>query len=173
MKSLIQRPWNIVAGIALAVVLSLGLVYAQSSGPSGGGVGSGTTGNVPGLTDPCLTPALKSSVPISVTSAITTSLVAVSAGKSVYVCGATFTIAPSATSADTAAFEYGTGAACTSPTLLTGTFGNGDLTTAAPPVMVTLSDPGTSMTAPASNGLCILSAGTTVNIQGVLQYVQQ
>jgi hypothetical protein len=130
--------------------------------------------NIAGTNDPCMNAAvLKSSVPINITTAATTSLVAVSGTKAVYVCGLSISIAPSATTADTALIEYGTGAACTGAVALTGTFGNGDLTTAAPPLYVTLADPGTSMTAPSANGICLLSAGTTVNIQGVLQYVQQ
>jgi len=131
--------------------------------------------NVAGSTDPCMSSSvLKSSSVINVTSATTTALVAVSGTKSVYVCGLSITIAPSATSADTATIEYGSGTACaTSPTALTGAFGAGDLTTAAPPLFVTLADPGTSMTAPSGNGICLLSAGTTVNIQGIVQWVQQ
>jgi hypothetical protein len=123
--------------------------------------------------DPC-SYAAKSSAPISVTSATTTSLVAVSGATVVYVCGISFTIAPSATSADTALFEYGTGATCTSPTSLTGTYGNGDLTTAAPVVAINHGGGGqTIFKSAASAGVCILTAGTTVNIQGVLNYVQQ
>jgi hypothetical protein len=75
---------------------------------------------------------------------------------------------------DTALFEYGTGAACTSPTVLTGTFGNGDLTTAAPVVSVSYGNGfGTIFASAAASGVCILTAGTTVNVQGVLTYVQQ
>jgi hypothetical protein len=123
--------------------------------------------------DPCSYTA-KSSAPINVTTAATTSLVAVSGSTVVYVCGVSFTIAPSATTADTALFEYGTGAACTSPTVLTGTYGNGDLTTAAPVVTVNYGGGGqTIFKSAASAGICILSAGTTVNIQGVMTYVQQ
>jgi hypothetical protein len=139
-----------------------------------GAAGSVSVANIAGTTDPCDNPSvLKSSVPINVVTPTTTSLVAVSGTKAVYVCGFTVTIAPSATSADTAQLEYGTGAACSSPTVLTGSFGAGDVTTATGPTVISLADPGTSMTAPASNGVCLLSAGTTVNIQGILQYVQQ
>lgn len=123
--------------------------------------------------DPC-SYAAKSSAAISVTSATTTSLVAVSGTTVVYVCGVSFTIAPSATTADTALFEYGTGAACTSPTVLTGTYGNGDLTSAAPVVAVNYGGAGqTVFKSAASAGVCILTAGTAVNVQGVLTYVQQ
>ena len=123
--------------------------------------------------DPC-SYAAKSSAAISVTSATTTSLVAVSGSTVVYVCGLSFTIAPSATAADTALFEYGTGAACTSPTSLTGTYGNGDLTSAAPVVAVNYGGAGqTVFKSAASAGICILTAGTAVSVQGVLTYVQQ
>jgi len=126
-------------------------------------------------TDPCQNPGTaKSSAAINITSATTTSLVAVSGSTTVYVCGFAVTIAPSGTSADTILFEYGTGAACVgSPTALTGTFGNGDVTTAAPPVAIAYGGAQTIFKSPASNGICALTAGTTVNVQGVLTYVQQ
>jgi hypothetical protein len=134
-----------------------------------------TPGTTPAVVDPCeFSGALKSSVPINITTATTTQLVPLVAGKAVYVCGASFTIAPSGTTADTILFEFGTGASCgTGTTALTGAFGAGDLTTTTGVVPVTLADPGVSMTAPAGNALCAVSAGTTVNIQGVLQFVQQ
>lgn len=131
-------------------------------------------GNVIGTTDPCLNSSiLKSSKAVSISSATTTSIVAVSGSTAVYICGGALTIAPSATTADTATLEYGTGASCTSPTVLTGAFGAGDVTSAAPPIVVHLNSFGTSMTVPASNGLCILSAGTAVSIQGFISYVQE
>jgi thiamine monophosphate kinase len=100
--------------------------------------------------------------------------VAVSGSTVVYVCGFSFTISPSATSADTAAFEYGTGAACTSPTLLTGTFGNGDLTSSAPVTLIHYGGAGqTVFKSAASAGICIVTTGTTVNAQGVITFVQQ
>lgn len=123
--------------------------------------------------DPC-TSATKSSTAISVTSATTTSLVAVSGSTTVYVCGFSMTIAPSGTSADTALFEYGTGAACSTPTTLTGTFGNGDLTTTTGVAAVSYGNgSATIFKSAASAGVCILTAGTTVNVQGVLTWVQQ
>lgn len=126
--------------------------------------------------DPCQSPNIaKSSVPINLTSAAgTTSLVAVSGATVVYVCGLSFTIAPSATTADSILFEYGTGAACTGPVALTGTFGSGDVTTAAPLVTVNYGGAGSTIfKSAASNGVCALTAGTVINIQGVLTYVQQ
>lgn len=123
--------------------------------------------------DPC-SYAAKFSAAISITSATTTNLVPVSGSTAVYGCGASFTIAPSATSADTALFEYGTGAACTSPTVLTGTYGNGDLTSAAPVVPINYGAAGSTIfKSPAANGICIVTTGTAVNVQGVLTYVQQ
>ncbi len=123
--------------------------------------------------DPC-TYAAKSSAAIAVASATTTSLVAVSGTTSVYVCGFSMTIAPSATAADTALFEYGTSTNCTGTHALTGTYGNGDLTSAAPVVPVVYGSGGyTVMTAPASQGVCIVTTGTAVSVQGILTYVQQ
>jgi hypothetical protein len=119
--------------------------------------------------------AAKSSTPITLTTIVTATVVPVSGSTAVYVCGFSFTIAPSATSADTIKFVYGTGAACASgQTALTGTYGNGDLTIAAPVVPISYGNGnGTVMIAPASNGLCTITTGTAVNIQGILSYVQQ
>jgi hypothetical protein len=125
--------------------------------------------------DPCqIASNPKTSVPINITTATTTQLVALSGTTTIYACGVTMTIAPSGTSADTATFEYGTGASCgTGTTVLTGAFGAGDLTTATGVTPITFADPGTTFKTAAGNALCLLSAGTTVNIQGVLTYVQQ
>lgn len=127
-------------------------------------------------TDPCAGGSVaKSSVAISVTSATTTSLVAASGTTTVYVCGYSFTIAPSATSADTALIERGTGAACvTTQAALTGTYGNGDLTSAAPATVVSVGNAGQTVVKSAgSDAICLVTAGTAVNVQGVLTYVQQ
>lgn len=133
----------------------------------------GTTGVAVKTADPCSSVA-KSSAAIAISTATTTSLVAVSGSKAVYVCGYSFSIAPSATAADTALIEYGTGASCTGTHALTGTYGDGDLTSAAPPLFVSAGNSGsTVLTAPASNGICLVSAGTAVSIQGQITYVQQ
>lgn len=123
--------------------------------------------------DPCYA-GNKLSAAINVTSGTTTSLVPVSGSTIVYVCGFAITIAPSAITAATALFEYGTGAACTSPTVLTGTFGNGDLTSAAGVAPILFGNGGaTIFKSAASSGICILTAGNAVSVQGVLTYVQQ
>lgn len=136
-----------------------------------------TGGNIAGITDPCQVPGvLKSSVAVNLTTATTTQLVALIANQKIYVCGFVGTIAPSATVADTLAFEFGTGASCgTGTTLLTGTFGNGEVPAAntTAPVPITFADPGTTFSTPAGTALCALTAGTVVNVQGVLTFVQQ
>lgn len=124
--------------------------------------------------DPCQSGVAKSSVPIAVATATTTSLVAVSGSTTVYVCGFSISIAPSATAADTALFEYGTSTNCTGTHALTGTYGDGDLTSAAPPIVVDYGNAGaTIFKSAASAGVCIVTAGTAVSVQGVLTYVQQ
>lgn len=127
----------------------------------------------PTAADPCLSNLyLKSSKSISVTSATTTQLVAPSSGVTVYVCGAVFSIAPSATSADVASFTTGTGATCGTNTVTqTGTFGNGDLTSAAPPIVISFPSDGTDFSGAPGAGLCIITAGTAVSVQGFLTYV--
>ena len=161
-------------GVPYRFGVSSGSKVAVIANSAGNVAGSASTTPVNVVTsDPCAS-AAKSSAAINVTSATTTSLVAVSGATKVYVCGFSMTIAPSATSADTAAFEYGTGASCTSPILLTGTFGNGDLTSAAAVVPVTYGGGNqTIFTGAASSGICILTTGTAVSVQGVLTYVQQ
>ena len=123
--------------------------------------------------DPCAT-QVTLSAPISVATATTTQLVAPSGTKSVYVCGFAFSVAPSATAAATAQLEYGTSTDCTGTHALTGKFGAGDLTSAAPPLPVSYGGAGHSVAAtPASQGVCLVTTGTTVDVEGVLTYVQQ
>lgn len=176
----------------LAVTAVGGLVYAATQFPTGvagdtsvgsvvtmwwngtAAVPANATNPLPmaqSTIDPCLSPAvLKATVPISLSGAGTTQLVPVSGILAVYVCGGALSIAPSATSADSALFEYGTSTDCTGTHALTGTFGSGDLTTTAPPLAIHLTS---ELVTPASQGFCIVAAGTTVNIQGYITYVQQ
>lgn len=111
--------------------------------------------------DPCFT-APKSSVSVAISTATTTEVVAPVTGASVYVCG--FTSSFGATT--TAQFEYGTSTACTGTHALTGVMAPSTGTVAS------LSGEGTKLTAPASQGLCIVSTGTG-GINGALTYVQQ
>lgn len=129
----------------------------------------------PPFVDPCQTPGIaKSSFPITFTTATTTQLVAAVAGKVVYACGASFTIAPSAVTADTFSFIAGTGAACVAAQVtLTGSYGNGDLTTAAPVVPVSIISSGTVFSSAIGSGVCGLTTGTSVSVNGILSYVQQ
>jgi len=122
--------------------------------------------------DQCST-LTNSSAVVNISSATTTSIVALVTGKRITVCGFAISNPPSGTSASTFVFEYGTGAACSTPTALTGAFGAG-FTTAGAPIFYSYGD-GTStiFSTAISNGLCLLTAGTTVNIQGVVTYVQQ
>lgn len=119
--------------------------------------------------DPCVSSATKSSVPINISSATTTQLVALSGSLVIYVCGFVLT-STGVTTATTALFEYGTGASCgTGTTALTGTMGQSLLTSA----IVTVASGATQFKSAAANALCLLSAGTTPNIQGYVTYVQQ
>lgn len=124
--------------------------------------------------DPCQNPSVtKSSAAISISSATTTSLVAVSGSTTVYVCGFSVTINEVITTANTILFEYGVGAACTSPTVLTGTYGAGGITAGAP--IVISAYPGhTIFKSAASAGICALTAvGASGSFQGSITYVQQ
>lgn len=130
--------------------------------------------------DPCSSAgASKISKPISITGAGTTGIISGNLGQAIYVCGGSFTIASSATSADSIQFEFGANSLCaTGTTILTGTFGTG-ITVANLMETIVLPAGATNFTAPASavgtsgNNLCAVTTGTTVNIQGYLSYVQQ
>lgn len=108
--------------------------------------------------DPCAVMP-KSNAAVSITSATTTSLVPVSAGKAVYICGVNLTMA----AATSIQFEYGTGAACTSPTALSGVI--------PPSTISTPTMNATQMVTPISQGVCALSVGTA-GIHGYVSYVQ-
>jgi hypothetical protein len=123
--------------------------------------------------DPCMV-GQRQSAAISVSTATTKSLVAVSGTTSVYVCSFSISIAGSATTAATAAFEYGTGASCSSPTVLTGTYGSNDAAVSTTPTVIPHDGGGyTLFAAPSGNGLCIVTTGNAVFTQGVLTFVQQ
>lgn len=125
--------------------------------------------------DPCLNPGIaKSSAAINITSATTTQLVAAGVNTAVFVCGGSFTIAPSGTTADTIQFITGGAASCaTNQVVKTGTYGNGDLTTTTGVATVTLESNGTVFSSVIGAGVCAVTAGTTVNIQGMLSFVPQ
>jgi hypothetical protein len=159
------------ATTALAVPTAWGVA------PSGNVIGANVNcvaGCMSSGADLCQNPSiLKSSVPINITSAATTQLVAISGTTSIYVCHFSFTISEVITTANTLQFEYGTSTNCTGANKLTGLYGAGGVTVAAP-VTVSAGYGGTLFTVPASNGLCALTAiGATGSFQGILTFVQQ
>jgi hypothetical protein len=157
-KSLFFTAFLLIVDIAL--VFGLRQVGAQQP--------SGLNANVTiSSADPCQSNGTpKQSVALNVSSATTTQLIALSAGKQIFVCGFNFTMVGTA---QTAAFEYGTGASCgTGTTLLTGTMADGTVSD----IVVGMYPGSTVMTAPAGNALCILTTGTA-GVQGLLTYVQQ
>lgn len=130
-------------------------------------------GGIP--TDPCATSATaKSSVPINISAGATSALVAVSGTTAVYVCGFSMTISQVATTANTIQFGYSTVAACASAvTALTGLYGAGGVTAAAP-LAISQGGLATIFKTPSANGLCVTTAiGASGNFSGVLDYVQQ
>lgn len=152
--------------LATLIVLAVGLIFlpffpahAQSN----------NNVNVVGYTltsDPCQNPTVpKTSIPIAITSATTTQLVAVSAGKSIYVCGGKTSLSGTTPSI---LFEYGTSTNCTGTHALTGTI------TPTTGSIFSLDGQGVQLKAPASNGLCVVTAGTGTPLwEGYLEYVQQ
>lgn len=137
---------------------------------------NGVASTLTNSSDPCQSPAIsKSSFALNIVAAGTTQPVAPSGATSVYVCGGSFTIGASGTTADTIQFITGTGATCGASTVTnTGTYGSGTATATNPDIAVTLiASSGTVFKSAAGSGLCIVAAGTTVSIQGVVSYVQQ
>lgn len=123
---------------------------------------------VPGSTDPCQDLSQqKQSFAVNVSSATTTAVVPVSGTTSVYVCGWSLQTVSGTT--PTIQFEFGAGTACaTSPSVLTGTF-----TGAALQLFNSPSTDTTILKAPSGNGFCLITGGTTPNVQGVITFVQQ
>ena len=124
--------------------------------------------------DPCST-GIKSTVPIAISSATTTSLVALVAGASIYVCAYDIN---QAGGTGTIGFEYGTGATCgTGTTAITGLFtANSSAGTTtniiAPNRGFTQFSTTTAGLLVPSQRLCAISTGTIVQ-SGYLTYVQQ
>lgn len=115
--------------------------------------------------DPCQNPAvLKSFKAISLASTTATAIVSSSSGKTVYICGASFTLAGTTPTA-----IFSSAASCgTSPTNLTGTMAptSGSL--------ITLGYGGhLAFTNSSGQNLCLTLAGTSPSAQGVITYVQQ
>lgn len=167
--------------IFLTILLLTGTLWvasgrsqSQSGLPSSIGQNSNITqiGGASVNTDPCGSwGTLKKSVAINVSaSATTTSIVAVSGATAVFVCG--FNIEVTAGTTPTFQFEYGTGAACTGPTVLSGPY-MGEATTLGLSDFLYGGGEMTIMQVPASNGVCIVTGGTTPSIVGVVTYVQQ
>ena len=124
--------------------------------------------------DPCASPGVvKNSIPVAITSATTTQLVALVSAQTVFVCNFTLTISQVITTANTIKFVYGTGSACgTGTTDITGLFGGGGITAAAP--IVIMGGGNTLFKTIAGNALCVTTAiGASGNFQGVVTYVQQ
>lgn len=113
--------------------------------------------------------ACDKSVVVNVSTATTTALVTVSGSTAVYVCA--YDISLHAGTNPAFQFEQGTGSACaSSPVVLTGTFGGANASSNQD--FKNGSGVGQLFTAAASNGLCLVSTGTTPNLQGVVTYAQ-
>lgn len=118
--------------------------------------------------DPCQNPSVvKLSAKLNVTTATTTEIVAPVAGKSIYVCRV---LASVVGTSPTVQFESGTkvSTACdTNPVTITGAV--------AVPTTTIISWGGaeTILNDPAATELCLVSGGTTPNILGWIDYVQQ
>lgn len=123
--------------------------------------------------DPCQTSAIvKQSVAVNISSATTTQVVALSAGKQVFVCGYSITVLGLITTAGSVQFEYGTGSSCgTGTTVLTGTMQGQAV--AGQTLLLVPSGGGTIFSTIASNALCLVTTGTAPQFQGYITFVQQ
>ena len=120
--------------------------------------------NFAGVGDPCKNPAAATvSAVVNIGSATTTQIVALAAGKQIYVCQ----VSVSATgTTPSVLLAYGTGSACgTGTTSLTGAIA----LTASQPMSIGWG--GAVVTTPAGNALCVTNVGSTLT--GVISYVQQ
>jgi hypothetical protein len=136
---------------------------------------SNSTPASPFVSDPCQTSgSFKSSKSIQITTATTTQLIPLVAAQGIYVCGGYLAVGSSATSAATAQFEYGTGASCGTGTVtLTGLLGTQTATAGIDAQPVPLSGGVTNFSTPQGDALCIVTAGTTVSVQGWISFIQQ
>lgn len=143
---------------------------SQSGAPGAVGQNSNITqvGGVSSNTDPCGSWGVaKQSAVINIVAATTTQLVSLAASQTVFVCGIEFTMVGSA---ETIQFETGTGATCSTPTVLTGALADGtvsDLNVAYGGGEMTI------FSGSIAGPLCAVTTGATVSIQGVITYVQR
>lgn len=123
--------------------------------------------------DPCVSLSFKNSAAINISSATTTAVVTLNANHSIFVCSFAFSIAGSATSAATAALEYGTGSNCAAGVqALTGTFGSNDAAVSTTPTVINMGNGGATLAiVPPGSGLCVVTTGTNVFVQGIVTYV--
>lgn len=162
-------------GIAAeGTMLFNGATYDRWRSSSGGTV-TGTAIVTTNGRDPCISSDVaKVSAAINITTATTVQLVAPNASTVVYVCAFTMTISQVVTTANTLKFVRGTGATCgTGSADMTGTYGAGGVTAAAP-IVVTSGVGSTIFKTNAADGLCVTTTiGGSASFQGLLTYVQQ
>lgn len=128
-----------------------------------------------GIVDPCASYAVaKSTAVINITTAATTQLVPISGTTTIYVCSFTLSISQVVTTPNTIKFVYGTGASCgTGQVAVSGLFGDGGVTAAAP-LMIATGYGATVVKTIAGQALCATTAiGATASFQGLVTYVQQ
>lgn len=125
--------------------------------------------------DPCQsTETIKLSAAVNISTAATTAIVAPVGGQIVYVCAFSMTISQVVTTANTIKFVRGTGATCgTGTNDLTGAFGTGGVTAAAP-ITVSMGFGGTLFKGATSDGVCATTTiGGSGAFVGVVTYIQQ
>ena len=157
--------------LSLAVLLTALGVLASTVPVSGQGTNQRVLVGLAGVDGLArFVPTASSSVAVNITSAATTQLVALAAGQSVYVTGASLIAVGNATPV-TAKFVYGTGSNCgTGTTDLTGAFTGSSTAGNSVPFMLSQALTAWFRTA-AGTALCLTTTGTA-GLQGVVSYQQ-
>lgn len=123
------------------------------------------------IQDPCAV-LPKRNVAVAVTSATTTVLVTATVGQQIFVCGGVLSNLNTATNQGTFQFEYGAAPTCTSPTVLSGAIGAGNTTAGTPTPYALGNGAGSMLSVPANNALCVVTVGSSVNVQGFISVIQ-
>lgn len=161
-----------VTSLFFLYVLVMGTFYVLPPG-RGQAINNGTPTFLTGADACAASNVAPSNQPVSITTATTTQIVALSAGKQIFLCEWTLTINSSATTASSMQWEFGTGASCgTGTTVLTGTMGTEQAAAGAGILIVNGPFSGSTLVVPAGNALCIVTAGTTVALHGQVTFKQ-
>lgn len=172
MSQWIKDTLSRIISLLIIYVLVVGTLYVLPPG-HGQAINNGQPSYITGQDACASTNIAPSNASVSITTVTTTQIVALSAGKLVFLCEWTFTINSSATTAAAMQFEYGTGVNCgTGTTVLTGTMGTENAAAGAGMLLVNGPYSGSTLIVPVGNALCIVTTGTAVALHGQVTFKQ-